>query len=173
MKKALAKLLRTRIGPILSCCLLIQLLPISLTAQTVASTGGDKDQTTSQLLGIGIGTTFEEARSRLAQLGTGGGRDTREGGRKEAWTLRDTDFATLAFKTNAKGTVVWISAFVRPGKEIDFARLGKLAKATDATQSEAIWNVETGQGGYRLVAKGQNSKARVVYLLSLEFPAVQ
>jgi hypothetical protein len=99
----------------------------------------------STLEGIGIGTSLEQARSLLARIGTGGGRDTRDGGRKEAWTLKETDFSTLAFKTNGKGKVVWLSAFVRPGKEIPFEKVGSLPKATMPTKSEAIWNMGNSQ----------------------------
>ncbi len=66
-----------------------------------------------------------------------------------------------------------MSAFARPGKETQFSKLGDLSKAARAADSQAIWNVETPEGGYRLVAKGANGKASVVYLLSLAFPAVQ
>lgn len=125
------------------------------------------------LAGIGIGTSLDEARSRLARIGSGGGRDTREGGRKEAWTLRETDFTSVAFKTNKAGRIVWVSAFVRPDREVLLAKLGDPAKATTFTKSEAIWNVSTASGGYRLVAKGAEGKASVVYLLSLDFPEVQ
>jgi hypothetical protein len=127
----------------------------------------------SSLQGIGIGTNLEEARSKLAQLGTGGGRDTREGGRKEAWTLKETEFTSLAFKTNGAGRIVWVSAFARPGKEIPFARLGDLTKANVQTKSEVIWNVQAERGGYRLVAKGSEGKASVIYLLSLDFPEIR
>jgi hypothetical protein len=126
------------------------------------------------LEGVGIGISLEAARAKLLQVGgTGGGRDTRDGGRKEAWTLKETDFATLAFKTNKAGKIVWVSAFVRPGRELSFAKLGETAKATTLTESQAIWNVSTDRGGYRLVAKGAKGKASVVYLLSLDFPEIQ
>jgi hypothetical protein len=126
----------------------------------------------NSILGVSIGNTLEETRAKLIPLGTGGGRDTRDGGRKEAWTLKGTEYATLAFKTDGKGKVVWVSAFARPGKEIPFSRLGDLSKAVRA-DSQAIWNIETSQRGYRLVAKGVNGKASVVYLLSLAFPEMQ
>ena len=132
-----------------------------------------KTSTISVLEGIRVGTTLQEARTVLTRLGTGGGRDTRDGGRKEAWTLKETDFASLAFKTNGKGKVVWISAFVRPGKEIPFEKFGDQSKATMLSTSEAIWNVGSAQGGYRLVVKGENGKASVVYMLSLNFPEIQ
>jgi hypothetical protein len=126
-----------------------------------------------KLEGIGIGTPVAEAQSKLKQIGTGGGRDTRDGGRKEAWTLRETDFASLAFKSNKAGRIVWVSAFVRPGRELSFAKLGDPAKATTFTNSQAIWNVGSASGGYRLVAKGAEGKASVVYLLSLDFPEIK
>lgn len=132
-----------------------------------------ESSTASTLEGIGIGTSLQEARAVLTRIGTGGGRDTRERGRKEAWTLSETDFASLAFKTNGKGKVVWISAFVRPGKEIPFEKFGDQSKATMLSESEAIWNVGSAQGGYRLVVKGDNGKASVVYMLSLARPEIQ
>jgi hypothetical protein len=126
----------------------------------------------NSILGVSIGSTLEETRAKLTPLGTGGGRDTRDGGRKEAWTLKGTDYATLAFKTDGTGKVVWVSAFARPGKEVPFSKLGDLSKAA-TSNSQAVWNVETPHGGYRLVAKGAGGKASVVYLLSLAFPEVK
>lgn len=132
-----------------------------------------QESTAIPLQGISIGSTIDDVRAKLARIGTGGGRDTREGGRKEAWTLKETEFATLAFKTNRAGRVVWVSAFARPGKELPFDKLGDPAKASSFSKSQAIWNVEPAKGGYRLVAKGVEGKASVVYLLSLDFPAVE
>ena len=128
---------------------------------------------TRSLEGIGIGTSLEEARSILGRIGTGGGRDTREGGRKEAWTLRETEFTTIAFKSNGAGRIVWISAFVRPGKEVPFTKLGDPAKATSLSKAQVIWNIGSARGGYRLVAKGTEGKANVVYLLALDFPEIE
>jgi hypothetical protein len=140
---------------------------------SVASAQESKEiRAINSILGVSVGSSLEETRAKLTPLGTGGGRDTRDGGRKEAWALKDTEYGTLAFKTDSKGKVVWVSAFARPGKEISFSQLGNLSKAARAADSQAIWNVETPQGGYRLVAKGVNGKASVVYLLSLAFPEI-
>jgi hypothetical protein len=152
----------------LSCLAVLMLLASPTPAQKSEQLGA-----IDSLIGVKIGSTLDEARSRLTQFGTGGGRDTREGGRKEAWTLKETDYATLVFKTDGKGKVSWVSAFVRPGKEVPFSKLGDLAKATSVSDSQAIWNVETPQGPYRLVVKGANGKAGVVYLLSLAFPEMK
>lgn len=153
----------------LSCLVVVLLLASAALAQK-----SKEIRVINSLLGVSIGATLEEAKAKLTPLGTGGGRDTRDGGRKEAWTLKGTDYATLAFKTNGRGRVVWVSAFARPGKEVPFSKLGDLSKAA-ASDSQAIWNIETPQsgGGYRLVAKGTKGKASVVYLLSLEFPETQ
>lgn len=125
------------------------------------------------LQGIAIGSTLDDVRAKLSRIGTGGGRDTRDGGRKEAWTLKETDFATLAFKSDGAGRIVWVSAFARPGKELPFAKLGDPAQASSFSKSQAIWNVGKAKGGYRLVAKGAEGKASVVYLLSLDFPEIE
>ena len=151
---------------------LSSLVVVLLLASAALAQNNKQIRAINSLLGVSIGTTFEEARAKLTPLGTGGGRDTRDGGRKEAWTLKGTEYASLAFKTNGRGTVVWVSAFARPGKEVPFSKLGDLSKAA-ASDSQAIWTIETPQGGYRLVAKGAKGKASVVYLLTLEFPATQ
>jgi hypothetical protein len=144
------------------------LMLLALTATAYA-----QETAVNSLGGIGIGTSLEDARSILTRIGTGGGRDTREGGRKEAWTLKETDFATIAFKSNGAGRIVWISAFVRPGKEVEFTKFGDPAKATSWNSSQAIWNVSSARGGYRLVAKGMEGRANVVYLLALDFPEIK
>ncbi|HSK64828.1 MAG TPA: hypothetical protein VK893_13335, partial [Pyrinomonadaceae bacterium] len=157
-------------------CLIMK--AVSLLLLFVITVGGAPQKSTppvavESLAGIGIGTSLEEAQSKLSRIGTGNGRDTREGGRKEAWTLAEGDFNTLAFKTNKAGHIVWVSAFVRPGREVLLAQLGDPAKAATLTKSQAIWNVGLGSSGYRLVAKGAEGKASVVYLLSLDSPEVQ
>ena len=153
--------MRHRVGSLL----VLLLLTATAYAQETAAV--------NSLGGIGIGTTIEDARSILGRIGTGGGRDTRDGGRKEAWTLKETDFTSIAFKSNGAGHIVWISAFIRPGKEVEFTKFGDLAKATSSSKSQAIWNVGNGRSGYRLVAKGMEGRANVVYLLSLDFPEIE
>lgn len=132
------------------------------------------------ILGVGIGTNLEQAHAKLDRLSTREKdyadereNEEREGGRKEAWALRGTNYATIALQADQEGRVLWITGFVRPGKEIPFAKLGDLSSATVVTDSRAVWNIATHDGGYRLIAKGQNGKARVISLLSLATPPVQ
>ncbi|MEP6718474.1 MAG: hypothetical protein ABJB21_04985 [bacterium] len=140
------------------------------------------------ILGVGIGSTLDQAHAKLDRLRTRKARSTREdseeeareeqeqereGGRKEAWALRATNYATVALQVDREGRVVWITGFVRPGKEIPFAKLGNLSSATIATETRAVWNVPTPSGGYRVIAKGQHGSARVVSILSLASPPVE
>ncbi len=60
-----------------------------------------------------------------------------------------------------------MTGFLRPGKEIPFAKLGDLSTARRATDSETVWYVATPDGGYRLIARGQKGKANIITLLSL------
>ena len=152
--------MRHRIGSLL----ILLVIVVTAYAQETAVTS---------LGGISIGTSLEDARSILNRIGTGGGRDTRDGGRKEAWTLKESEFNSIAFKSNGAGRIVWISAFVRPGKEVEFTKFGDPAKATSWSTSQAIWNVGSERGGYRLVAKGIEGRANVVYLLALDFPEIK
>jgi hypothetical protein len=128
------------------------------------------------ILGAGIGKNVESVSKKLDRLTNDKRKESgeeneegeeREGGRKEAWTLTSNRYATIALKADERGRIVWVTGFVRPGKEIPFSELGDLSSATTSTDAIAIWNVATPAGGYRLVAKGQDGRARVVSLLSL------
>jgi hypothetical protein len=124
------------------------------------------------ILGIRIGSTLAEASARLDPVAVRKGGEAeeeeqeREEGRKKAWTLKRTEYRSVALKVNHADRVVWITGFVRPGREIPFSRLGDLSIAR-ATDSIAIWNVRTPEGSYRLVARGQRRRASVISLLSL------
>ncbi|GAC1435667.1 MAG: hypothetical protein NVSMB68_07830 [Thermoanaerobaculia bacterium] len=153
-----------RLGPVLLLC-------VVLIAQTVGCSTS-RHHVRDSILGIRIGSDLEEADEKLSRLSLAPTKqapdeDEREEGKKAAWTLRGTDFKAVALQTDQAGKVVWVTGFVRPGHEIPFATLGDLSSAIRSTGSEAIWNVASGKGGYRLVAKGSNGRAQVIYLLSL------
>jgi hypothetical protein len=170
-------------GPVLPFFLILLVLASSV----VLAQQGRDTLVIDSILGVGIGTTLDDAHEKLDRLRTRkarGARDAsedereeqeqeREGGRKEAWALKATDYITIALKVDRGGRVVWITGFVRPGKEIPFANLGNLTSANAVTDSRAIWNVTTPSGGYRVIAKGQKGKAYVISLISLTTSAVQ
>lgn len=145
----------------------LPVLVLYLCFATDVTGGTGSARMTDSILGVKIGTSVEQARALLTRHGAGGGRNTREGGRKEAWTLEDSPFASVAFKTNRQGKVLWLTGFLRLGQEIPFTALGDPSRAVRLNESQAIWNVALPEGGYRLVAKGREGKAGVVYLISL------
>jgi len=159
-------------GPALVFLLLglVLLSPLGM-AQTAS-----RSRVSDSILCVRIGTSLEEARKKLEPLSIASDRssdedeDKEEGGTKRVWRLKGTKYTSLALKTNQKGRVVWVTGFVRPSEELLFSELGDTSRAVRSTDSQAIWNVATPNGGYRLVAKGQNGRARVIYLLSLATP---
>ncbi len=133
--------------------------------------GGEKRARVSDsILGVKVGDELKKVHAKLKSLGTVAGRDTREGGRKEVWTFKKTDFVSLAYETDREGRIEWLTAFVRPGREIPFPKLGDLARAQSKSDSHAKWRVEEKDGeGYVLMAKGVGGKAGVVQFFALDF----
>jgi hypothetical protein len=136
------------------------------------STSANRFAVRDSILGVRIGSDLEEAREKLSPLAQSPSAEPadeeREAGKKEAWVLRNTEFKSVAVQADRSGKIVWVTGFLRAGREIAFAQIGDLRAAIRATENEAIWNVPTSRGGYRLVAKGQKGKARIIYLLAPE-----
>ena len=127
----------------------------------------EQPRVADSVLGVRLGDRLREVHARLEGLGTVGGRDTRKGGRKEAWTFKGTDFVSLAYETDREGRVEWLTAFVRPGREIPFSDLGDLGRALTKSDHHANWSVEREKGkGYLLMLKGAGGKARVIHLIA-------
>ena len=133
---------------------------------------------TDSILGVRLGARLEGVERRLDRLSgrsdkersreSGGEREEEEEGgegRRMAWSLPGTEFRSVAVAFDDEDRVVWITAFLRPGREIPFAKLGDLSIAR-VTDSSAVWNVGSRAGGYQLVARGGRGRASVVSLLS-------
>lgn len=151
---------------------LLSFLPLASPRPALAHNGGG-ERVADSILGVKIGMGLEEARAKLKNLGAFGGRDTRDGGRKEQWTLKKTQYTYVVYQTDGQGRVKWVTGFVRPGREMPFAKLGDLRAAARKSEQEATWNVERPEGNYRLMAKGAGGKARLVQLVSLALPPMQ
>ena len=152
-------------------------LGLVLLSPFVMAQTANHSRVSDSILGVRIGTSLEEARKKLEPLSMASDRssneaeDKEEGGTKRFWRLKGTKYTSVALKTNRKGRVVWVTGFVRASEEPLFSELGDTSCAVRSTDSQAIWNIATPNGGYRLVAKGANGRARVIYLLSLATPA--
>lgn len=133
----------------------------SLSAQAPAAPVADS------IAGVHVGATLEEVRSRLAPLGTVVGRDARDGGRRDVWTLASGDFASVAVTTNGRGRVVWVTGFLRPGHEKPFSAFGDLQQAAGRSDVRAVWESRNAHGGYRLSVRGAEGRAKVITLLKV------
>ena len=157
--------------------LVLFLVGTSLFSPFVEAQTRTGSRVSDSILGVRIGTSLEDAEKKLERLSITGEHpiaaddDEREGGNKRAWRLKGTGYTSVALQTDEKGRVVWVTGFVRPSKELLFSELGDTTRAVRATDTQAIWNVSTPKGGYRLVAKGENGRARVIYMISLATPA--
>lgn len=166
-----------RAGPRAGLAPAFFLLALFLLSPVVTAQTGKPARVNDSILGVRIGASLEAVREKLEPLSmvsdgpTDKDEDKDERGHKQVWRLKGTNYTYIALKTNDRGRVVWVTGFVRPSKELPFSSLGDTSLALRATDSQAIWNVATKNGGYRLVAKGQNGRARVIYLLSLATPA--
>ena len=152
------------------------LLVMMLLSPFVVAQTGNRPRVSDSILGVRIGMSLKDARKQLEPLSipaaqaTNTADDDDEIGIKRYWSMKATNYSSVALKINAKGLVAWVTGFVRPDKELLFSELGDTSLAVRATDSQVIWNVATTNGGYRLVAKGQNGRARVIYYLSLASP---
>lgn len=157
---------------LLTAPFVLLLLSVALAAQGGNAKDG-RSSVINSILGVRLGASLEETQELLKPLGTMGGRGTRDGGRKEAWTLKGTDFASITYQTTGKGRVKWVMAFLRPGKEIPFEKLGDLKFATLRNQTDVVWSFEDPQGNYRVAARGAEGRARVIYLMLVPSPPMQ
>ncbi|HEX6323871.1 MAG TPA: hypothetical protein VFZ36_09110 [Vicinamibacterales bacterium] len=117
------------------------------------------------IAGVSIGATRDEVSALLAPRGSVAGREARDGGRRDVWTLAGGDYASVAVTTDARGRVTWVTGFVRPGHERPFSAFGDLERAV-ASGTRAVWDVQTSQGSYRLILRGNDARAQVVTMLA-------
>ncbi|MCA1610715.1 MAG: hypothetical protein LC780_07625 [Acidobacteria bacterium] len=132
--------------------------------------------TCDAIQGIRPGSDFDEVKTVLAPFGPTSRSPEREEEREEkrrgVWSLARGDYETIVVESDEDGRVSGVTGFVRKGREIPFTRLGSRAAAARWMDSAAIWNVPMSRGGYKLIAKGPEGRARVVTLLWLAAPAV-
>jgi hypothetical protein len=126
------------------------------------------------ILGVGIGSSLEEAHQRLDPLRDPASAQFREkeakegeGGEKAYWRLVGTEYSWIMAWANKDGQVVQLSASVRPERPKPFAEVGDLAKASTNLENAATWNVQRPGGlSYNLVARGPHHQANNIYMIS-------
>ena len=138
----------------------------STASSTIAASGN--------VLGVGIGTTLEEAHNKLDVLRdpASTGLQDKEGdegdeGEKAYWRLVGTEYSWIMLWSNKEGRVVQVSAAIRPEKPKPFTEIGDLSKAAINDENAAKWNVQRPDNlSYRLIARGPNRRATNIYMIA-------
>jgi hypothetical protein len=133
----------------------------------------------TSILGLEIGFTLEQAHARLDSLGEPAKPSTEatedaEQGEKERriiWHLARSDFSSVFVKADEQERITYIAAFVRPGKEISFDKIGQTEKAPILTDHTVAWDVvRPNQPLIRVVARGENRTASSITVFLVKRP---
>jgi hypothetical protein len=130
-----------------------------------ASAGPAPDVSPGAILGIEAGMPAEDARRILAPLGRSESRAL-SAGTKEVWKFETGGYEWIAFRSDARGRIVWLTGRRRAGQEISFDALP--AAPAVATDSIAIFHSKGTYGGQRLTLRGARRAALVVTLAVVE-----
>src|SRR5207253_796148 len=127
---------------------------------------------TMSILGIELGATLEQAHAKLDKLSDSAHQPkTKEAGKGEEaehkvlWQLAKSDYAQIYVKADEKERITYISAFLRPGKEIPFDKIGETKKAPIQDAHAIAWDVVRPKRPLsRVVAQGADHKANTILI---------
>jgi hypothetical protein len=132
------------------------------------------------ILGIELDSTLENAHSMLDSLGhpfarpldradEAAGRTEDE--QKISWQLAKTDYSSVFVKADEKERITYIAAYLRPGKEMPFDKIGQLEKAPVLTDRVVAWDVvRPNRPLIRVVARGSERKANSITMFIVKRP---
>ena len=131
------------------------------------------------ILGIGIDSSLVAAHTTFDSLGDAAHRpkekvddvepDERE--HKVLWQLAKTDFGSVYVKADDKDRITYIAAYLRPGKEMPFDKIGELKKAPVLTDRVVAWDVvRPNHPLIRVVARGSERKANSITIFIVKRP---
>jgi hypothetical protein len=132
------------------------------------------------ILGIEPDSTLESAHSKLDSLGHPTARPVdevdeaakrSEGEHKVSWQLAKTDYGSVFVKADEKERITYIAAYLRPGKEMPFDKIGQLEKAPVLTDRVVAWDVvRPNRPLIRVVARGSERKANSITMFIVKRP---
>jgi hypothetical protein len=132
------------------------------------------------ILGIELDSTLESAHSKLDSLGKPTARPVDEGDEavkrsedehKVLWQLAKTDYGSVFIKADEKKRITYIAAYLRPGKEMPFDKIGQLEKAPVLTDRVVAWDVvRSNRPLIRVVARGSERKANSITMFIVKRP---
>jgi hypothetical protein len=132
------------------------------------------------ILGIELDSTLESVHSKLDSLGHPMARPVdeedevakrSEGEHKASWQLAKTDYGSVFVKADEKERITYIAAYLRPGKEMPFEKIGQLEKAPVLTDRVVAWDVvRPNRPLIRVVARGSERKANSITIFIVKRP---
>jgi hypothetical protein len=132
------------------------------------------------ILGIELDSTLESVHSKLDSLGDPTARSVAEGDEvakrsegehKVSWQLAKTDYGSVFVKADKKERITYIAAYLRPGKEMPFDKIGQLEKAPVLTDRVVAWDVvRPNRPLIRIVARGSERKANSISMFIVKRP---
>jgi len=132
------------------------------------------------ILGIELDSTLENAHSKLDSLGQPTVRPVdevdeaakrSEGAHKVSWQLATTDYGSVFVIADEKERIIYIAAYLRPGKEMPFDKIGQLEKAPVLTDRVVAWDVvRPNRPLIRVVARGSERKANSITMFIVKRP---
>jgi hypothetical protein len=132
------------------------------------------------ILGIELDSTLKSVHSRLDSLGdpttrpidgADEGAERNKGEHKIWWQLTKTDYGSVFVKADEKERVTYIAAYLRPGKEIAFDKIGQLEKAPVLTDRVVAWDVvRPNRPLIRVVGRGLERKANSIMIFIVKRP---
>jgi hypothetical protein len=132
------------------------------------------------ILGIKLDSTLESVHSKLDSLGDPTARPVdevdeaakrSEAEHKVSWQLAKTDYGSVFVKADEKERITYIAAYLRPGKEMPFDKIGQLEKAPVLTDRVVAWDVvRPNRPLIRVVARGSERKANSITIFIVKRP---
>jgi hypothetical protein len=132
------------------------------------------------ILGIELDSTLESAHTKLDSLGHAMTRPVddgdevakrSEGEHKVSWQLAKTDYGSVFVKADEKERITYIAAYLRPGKEMPFDKIGQLEKVPVLTDRVVAWDVvRPDHRLIRVVARGSERKANSITMFIVKRP---
>lgn len=117
----------------------------------------------TSILGLELGSTLEQAHTKLDKLSDPAHppKEEEEGReRKVLWQLARTDYSAVFVKSDERKRITYINAFLRPGKEIPFEKIGDTKKAPLQDINTIAWDVlRPNRPLFRVVASGADQRA--------------
>lgn len=132
---------------------------------------------TISILGLELGSTLEQVHAKLDKLSDPAHppKEEEEGPeRKILWQLARTDYSAVFVKSDERKQITYINAFLRPGKEIPFEKIGDTKKAPLQDVNTIVWDVlPPNRPLFRVVAKGADRKANNITIFVVKRPGLE